>query len=203
MSQQLMFILIAQAALLIWYFGFLRQQLFIDEYRQRLFILRDSLFDDALAGKVSFDDGAYKKVRSRINGLIRYSEDLNFLRIIVGAVLFRFSPSRNEFKSMLKEYEEEFNEELASLGEEKRLLLKAAEVRSMTLTIIYILKSSFLMGPLISALILGLRFAGAASRMSTKLDGFVRKSQFSRNISSEAQILGTHSKRYGFNVATH
>jgi hypothetical protein len=53
----------------------------IDTYRQRLFSVRDSLFDYAATGTVRFDDPAYTTLRDLSNGLIRFGHRLTFTRV--------------------------------------------------------------------------------------------------------------------------
>jgi len=59
----------------------------IDALRDRLFALRDELFDYAADGNVAFVDPAYTKLRGLINSLIRYAHRLTFTRFFMG-VLF-------------------------------------------------------------------------------------------------------------------
>lgn len=48
------------------------QRLMVDMARQRLFQLRDEIFDLAADGKISFDDPSYHEVRSAFNAMIRF-----------------------------------------------------------------------------------------------------------------------------------
>lgn len=59
----------------------------IDETRQRLFALRDELFQQAEQGKVSFDSNAYRMLRSTLNGMIRFTHDLSFWRFVAATAL--------------------------------------------------------------------------------------------------------------------
>lgn len=54
-----------------------------DAFRQRLFALRDDLFDYAHSGKISFDDPAYRTLRNLTNVFIRFAHRLTFTRVIV------------------------------------------------------------------------------------------------------------------------
>ena len=49
----------------------------VDLFRQRMFTLRDQLFDIAASGRIAFDDPAYGKLRSMINGYIRFAHRIN------------------------------------------------------------------------------------------------------------------------------
>lgn len=81
------------AILLLWilFFAFYRDYR-TDRYRQKLFGLRDDLFDYAAQGNIRFDDEAYKKLRAMINGSIRFGHRLNlpyFLGLTLGFSLLR------------------------------------------------------------------------------------------------------------------
>ena len=55
----------------------------LDHFRQRMFVLRDELFDFAAAGQIAFDDPAYRLLRQSMNGLIRYAHQITFFKICV------------------------------------------------------------------------------------------------------------------------
>ena len=65
----------------------------IDTYRQRLFSVRDGLFDYAASGAISFDDPAYTTLRDLSNGLIRFAHRLTFTRVLIIWFFGRFSPT--------------------------------------------------------------------------------------------------------------
>jgi hypothetical protein len=54
----------------------------IDTYRQRLFAIRDELFDYAASGAIKFDDPAYTTLRDLSNGLIRFAHRMTFTRVL-------------------------------------------------------------------------------------------------------------------------
>jgi|SRR5882672_2427141 len=45
----------------------------VDLFRQRMFALRDELFDMAASGRIAFDNPAYGKLRDMLNGYIRFA----------------------------------------------------------------------------------------------------------------------------------
>ena len=59
-----------------------------DALREKLFKLRGDLFDYAASGEVSFDDPAYAKLRTVMNGMIRFAHKFTFSRIAM-IMLFR------------------------------------------------------------------------------------------------------------------
>ena len=73
--------------LLLWilvYFGVREYR--VDRTRQKLFALRDELFDYAADGGIGFDDTAYGRVRTLLNSLIRFSHMLTFSRLVLSSV---------------------------------------------------------------------------------------------------------------------
>jgi hypothetical protein len=55
----------------------------IDRFRQEMFALRDSFFDAADSGLVSFDHPAYGLLRSTMNGFIRFGHRLGFVQLLL------------------------------------------------------------------------------------------------------------------------
>lgn len=52
-------------------------------FRQKMFELRDELFDYAAAGKIGFNDPAYRLLRQSMNGFIRYAHRLTFFSLCI------------------------------------------------------------------------------------------------------------------------
>ena len=52
----------------------------IDYLRQDLFELRDRLFDDAAAGRISFESHSYRATRTLLNGMLRYAHRMSLAR---------------------------------------------------------------------------------------------------------------------------
>jgi hypothetical protein len=76
---------IAMGAAAVWILAFkLMRDYRIDALRDRLFALRDDLFDYAADGNVEFDEPAYFKLRALINSLIRFAHRLTFTRFLMG-----------------------------------------------------------------------------------------------------------------------
>ena len=59
----------------------------VDSLRQKLFALRDEMFDFAFAGNISFNDPAYKLLRDQMNGLIRYAHQLTLFRLLISVCI--------------------------------------------------------------------------------------------------------------------
>jgi len=58
----------------------------LDAYRQKMFALRDELFDYARDGHISFDDPAYALLRNQMNALIRNGHQITLFRLIISAI---------------------------------------------------------------------------------------------------------------------
>lgn len=57
----------------------------VDQFRQRMFALRDQLFDFARSGEIQFDSPAYGILRTTMNGFIRFGERLGFISLMLGS----------------------------------------------------------------------------------------------------------------------
>ncbi|HUY95832.1 MAG TPA: hypothetical protein VMU71_11055 [Terracidiphilus sp.] len=55
----------------------------IDSFRQRMFAVRDELFDYAADGNISFEHPAYVLLREQMNGFIRYAHHLTVFRMLM------------------------------------------------------------------------------------------------------------------------
>ena len=64
-------------------FSWLYRDYRIDLFRQRLFTLRDELFDTARDGALEFSHPAYKTTRALINGFIRFANRLGLLTLVM------------------------------------------------------------------------------------------------------------------------
>ena len=77
------------SVLCLWivYCWFFRQYL-IDSARQKLFDLRDNLYDYALQNEISFDAHAYGMLRSTLNASIRHAHHFSFLGVLVSLFVY-------------------------------------------------------------------------------------------------------------------
>lgn len=102
----------------------------LDYFRQRLFALRDQLFDLASEGKVGFDSDAYRLTRSMLNGTIRFGHKLGFIDILCVAIAARNADvmSRpNSFSGRLEaaysDLDEDTRRELESIRRQMHVLM--------------------------------------------------------------------------------
>lgn len=82
----------------------------IDSFRDRLFILRDELFDAALRGEVSYSDRAYTMLRNRMNGMLRFAHHVQLSHVILLSVF-----SSRRLAETAEEIEQNWNEALSEL----------------------------------------------------------------------------------------
>ena len=61
----------------------------VDALRDRLFALRQELFDFAKDGNVAFADPAYTRLRFMMNAMIRFAHRVTLLRLVVSLAAFR------------------------------------------------------------------------------------------------------------------
>ncbi|GEM_PF-2169952 len=86
----------ALALLFLWAFVFWAWRGYrVDVFREKLFALRDELFDYASAGNISFDQPAYWMLRKTMNSAIRFAHVFTFTRLTVAILLGGASRTSN------------------------------------------------------------------------------------------------------------
>jgi hypothetical protein len=68
---------------LLFVFQFIVIPALVDTFRERLFSIRRQMFLYMADGHIAPDDPAYVRVRTIINGLLRFAERLTFLRVVL------------------------------------------------------------------------------------------------------------------------
>ena len=84
----------------------------LEVFRQRLFSLRNALFDFAAVGGISFTNPVYRATRKRINSLIRFGHNVNSLHALLVWYDCRRDPL---FRKDLLELNEQLHAELEKL----------------------------------------------------------------------------------------
>lgn len=79
----------------------------LERFRQRLFSVRNALFDFAADGGIPFDHPAYRITRRRINSLIRYGHNINSLHTLFMWYEFRRDP---QMMSDLSEFDRQLHD---------------------------------------------------------------------------------------------
>lgn len=77
----------------IWVIMWLWRDYRVDALRERLFLLRQELFDYAASGNVPFNDPAYRSLRDAMDGMIRFAHKISFIRLVLSVIANRLSPS--------------------------------------------------------------------------------------------------------------
>lgn len=94
--------------LLFW----LYQDYCLDAFRQKMFNLRDELFDEAYHGKIGFDDDAYGMLRSAMNGMIRFGHKFNLVQVLFMMIVgnkkgYKIPSFHDRLMSNIRYYSEE------------------------------------------------------------------------------------------------
>jgi len=97
----------------------------VDRFRQKMFALRDDLFDAAAGGLFPFDHPAYGLLRSTMNGFIRFGHRLTLLQV----VLFTLSSVQEVKQAGNDEFSETWEKALKSLTPEQARAIKEFEAR--------------------------------------------------------------------------
>jgi hypothetical protein len=101
----------------------------LDVLRDRLFAVRERLFDYAASGGVPFDHFAYTKLRMLINGLIRFGYRLTFTRFLSGIAFMAWRGNEYDkgalaqWESAVAELPNEVQIELRSIRDEALVLV--------------------------------------------------------------------------------
>jgi len=107
-------------AICAWWIFFVEQQSYwLDLTRQRLFAIRNELFDCAIQGKISFDHPAYKMTRTTLNGMIRFTHEVNLLYFLTIYFAHRFVFKRRR----ATDYERRFSSAIQTLPLEGRAFI--------------------------------------------------------------------------------
>jgi hypothetical protein len=84
----------------------------LDSFRQRMFAVRDEVFDFAAKGNIAFDDPAYVLLRRQMNGLIRYGHHLTVFRMLMTFIL-----QKMEVGNASPNWTEQWNAALLKIGD--------------------------------------------------------------------------------------
>jgi hypothetical protein len=134
----------------------------LDILRQRLFAIRDDLFDFAADGGIEFGDSVYRELREDINNLIRFAHKLSFARMV-------FAPwgMPDDHPSMvsIRNWTERANQ-LPPLARRKLFDVRADVLQEV---VSYIIRRSLILHVVISFLRLVGLFVSAVRKFNSKL----------------------------------
>lgn len=120
-----------------------------DLFRQRLFRLRDDLFEEARRGALSFDDPSYRMLRGLLNGYIRFAHRVSFLSFVFFA--WSYEPAADSTSALA-----EWNRELSKHKGDSRKLLEKYHQTAHLLLIDQVVFTSFFLAVAALTMILAL-----------------------------------------------
>ena len=101
----------------------------LDGFRQKMFSIRDEMFDYAADGKISFDHPAYVMLRHQMNGFIRHGHQLTVFRCLMTLAIRKVQGA-----DLDTSWHSEWEKSLDSLqSDEIRGVLRSFHQRSMWL----------------------------------------------------------------------
>ncbi len=121
---------------ILWTLVWLYKSYTVDAFRQKVFALRDEMFDAAADGKIPFNHKGYGRLRSTMNGAIRYAEEYSILHM---TIWYLFQRNNN---LPMKRYQDAFLDEIRDLPEEEQSILKGYRKRFQSLLIRQIITNS-------------------------------------------------------------
>lgn len=172
---------------------------FVKEYRvaafrERLFSIRDQLFDFAASGQVSFDDPAYSELRALINGMLRFAHRVSFLTLLTSAR----NPSLNADSSNPYQH---WKDSLLDLAPEKRERLEQIHNQLVSAYMKQLVEGSIILFPIAVLLLIGFSLRAQLKRFfsAQESEGANAKTAMVRDLARtlNAQILEVEAYREG------
>lgn len=121
----------------------------LDIFRQKMFAVRDELFDYAAAGNINFDDPAYRLLRQSMNGNIRYGHQITLFRVCINVLRWKLTEAPPSMA-----WNEKWNQAIANVkNDDVRSKLLDFHNRSISFVIERLVIGSPL---LIAALVIGI-----------------------------------------------
>lgn len=139
--------------------------LLLDDLRQKLFAIRDDLFDFAVDGAIDFNDRSYRELRSDINSLIRFADKLSFIRLLLA-----FLAAHDDHPATVAV--RQWTERVRGLDPLVRNKLLQARYTALREIIFYIMRRSLILYFLFSLLKLAGLFVHAARSFLQQLPKF-------------------------------
>jgi len=109
--------------LLFWFY----KDLCIELFRQKMFALREELFDAAASGEIPFDHKAYGRLRLTMNGAIRYAHHITLAQFFLLSLGQRREQHRLNYNDQMQKEMRDLNskqvEKFAEINRKFALLL--------------------------------------------------------------------------------
>ena len=129
----------------LWYLVICWREYKTDKLRQDIFNLRAELFEYARTSAISFDDPLYRRLRMRLDSMIRFAHQISFVRLAVTVLWEKVHPLMPDVPI--------FTDELRAnqpLSAEARAKLASIHQRMMKITAQHVLTTSFLALPMLA-----------------------------------------------------
>lgn len=147
--------------ILLWILIFgLAREYRTDALRDRLFAVRDKLFDYAQQGGVPFDHPAYVKLRLLINSLIRFAHRLTFTRFALGVFFRIWKKEECELRPLL-----EWQDAVSTLPEESQKAIRIIHSEMLVLVVRHLITGSPIMMGILFLFSIWAVVNGAAKRI--------------------------------------
>ncbi len=125
----------------LWWIYFVEYKRYrLDRTRQELFKIRDELFAVAASGVLPFNSKAYGLARGTLNGAIRFTHQIGFIRFVALLIADRVAPNSDG-----KRYSVEFDEALNALSSDGRKVVKESLFKMHLILISHIINNSLLL----------------------------------------------------------
>jgi len=188
-------VLFTVVIILVWWLFFVAKQNYcLDLTRQKLFNIRDKLFDAAANREIPFDEPAYGMTRTTLNGMIRFTHQVNipFLAVIFLTHKYVYKGRRST------DYRQQFDAAMKHLPiKQKQLLLKALADAHLTI-INYVMSTSPILWPILKPISILLSLLHKTNQFRKwALRGKKRKEPWSV-LDAEAHFIGNQNYGYSF-----
>ena len=156
----------------------------VDKFRQDMFALRDSLFDYAAGGHISFSHPAYGILRTRMNGMIRFAHEATIGHLGLAFVTLKFSNKDFDPAIALKEWEKSVD----TIADAKvREQLRRFHLEMNALLVGNLVKGSVILMLFFGIIVIAAMMFGVVKILWEKLTAFVPGLAY---LEAEAEVIG-------------
>lgn len=143
MNEQLFLILTSSAfAIGIWWLYFVEYRNYrTDLARQRLFEIRDNLFEEAKKGTIPFDSKAYGMTRITLNGMIQFMHNMSFIRIMFTLLTYKIVKE----KEHVDKYHNDMQGAILALPKPARKIILETQLDMHFIVFAHIIRSSIIL----------------------------------------------------------
>jgi len=174
-----------------WLFAFEYRSYRIDLARQVLFAIRDSLFDEAAQDKIEFSNPAYGMTRSTLNGMIRFTHELSFVRLVILLITQKYIDK----SVFIDRYNERFKEALANAKEDERKLLEATLMKAHLVVFDHIVHTSLILSVTLLPLVHVARLLNVLVKTRQRVSESMRRTAWNA-IDAEANYIDQEAQSH-------